>query len=92
MDAIERAINLAITNGINIGCVQTMRSLGVTSGEMSERQAVRTYGSWFVEAVNRGDIAPCRVGNGKTGTKWYNVTDILSYKARKEIRATLINL
>lgn len=86
---IERVVNLAIRNGIEIGCVQTMRSLGVSSGELSERQAIKTYGKWLVEAINRNDILPCRVGNGKSGTKWYNVTDILTYKAKKEIRASI---
>lgn len=89
MESIENVISLAIRNGIEIGCVQTMRSLGVTSGEMSERQAVKTYGKWLIEAIRNNDITPCRVGNGRTGTRWYNVTDILTYKARKEIHAAI---
>ena len=89
MEGIERVIDLAIRNGIEIGCVQTMRALGVTSGELSERQALKTYGKWFKEAVERGWLKPCRVGDGRTGTRWYNVTDILSYKARKEIKARI---
>lgn len=89
MDAIERIIDLSLRNGIDIGCVQTMSLLGVTSGELSESKAVKTYGKWFIEAIQRDELKPCRVGNGKTGTRWYKVTDILSYKARKEIRAAL---
>lgn len=86
---LDRVISLAIRNGIELGCAQTMRDLGVTSGEMSERQAFKTYGNWFKEAVQRREITPCRVGNGRTGTRWYNVTDILSYKTRKEIQAAM---
>lgn len=89
MENIEKVISLAIRNGIEIGCVQTMKSLGVSSGEMSERKAVRTYGKWFVEAIRKNEITPCRVGNGRTGTRVYNVTDILSYKAMKEIHASI---
>lgn len=90
MDNLERIIDTAIRNGINIGCVRTMESLGVTSAELSERQAVKTYGAWLTEAIRKGSIHPCRVGNGKTGTRWYRVSDILTYKTQKEIKALII--
>ena len=86
---IERIITTAIQHGITIGCAQTMKVLGVTSGELTENKASDLYGKWFREAIKRGDIKPCRVGDGNHGTHWYNIEDILTYKARKEIKAQL---
>jgi len=74
-----------------LGATETMRALGVTAGELSERQAIRVYGGWFKEAVERKEILPCRRGSGKTGTKRYDVRDILQYKLARQIRrVTLI--
>ena len=42
--------------------------------------AGRMIQSWI--AVAQGHIKPCRIGTGKTGTRYYTVTDILTYKAQ----------
>ena len=60
------------------GALQVLRMLGVTSGEMSYREARDTYGKWFVTAVAQGRIKPCRVGNGTTGGKFYAISEILA--------------
>lgn len=86
---IERVIELAIRKGVEIGCAQTMKNLGVTSGELSERQAVKVYGTWFKWAVANNKVHPSRVGNGKNGTRWYSVTDLLSLKAAMELKAEI---
>lgn len=61
---------------------ETLRELGVISGEISERQARKTYGKPFIEAVASGKIRPVRVGVGKTATRHYRITDILDWQNR----------
>lgn len=68
---------------------ETLRELGVISGEISERQARKTYGKPFVEAVAAGKIRPVRVGVGKTATRHYRITDILDWQNRCYEPATL---
>lgn len=77
MNATERLIRTCI----ELGSARTMELLGVTSGEISQRQARATYGKWFADACAAHRIFPCRVEAGRAGTRWYKVTDILSVKA-----------
>lgn len=56
----------------------TLRRLGLADGEISERQARKTYGKPFVDAVATGKIKPVRSGNGRTATKHYRIMDILN--------------
>ena len=62
---------------------------GIIAGEISERKARKTYGSWFTEAVAAGRISPVRVGIGKTATRWFSIPAILAYKAQAITRAEL---
>ena len=71
------------------GAAQALTLCGVTAGEVSERKARKTYGSWFTEAVSAGRIRPVRVGAGKTATRWYSIAEILTYKAQAITRAEL---
>lgn len=80
-----------ITTCMELGATKAMVNLGVTSGEISLRQAEKTYGSWFKMAASSNRIHPVRVGNGATGTKWYKVTDILALRAQDELKAELMN-
>lgn len=61
---------------------ETLRQLGLTDGEISDRQARKVYGKPFKEAVEAGTIRPVRVGVGKTATRYYRVVDILDWKAK----------
>lgn len=79
-----------IQSWIAVGAAEGLRMAGVTAGEISERQARKTYGKWFVEAVAAGKIRPIRIGEGRTSTKHYSVTDILTYKAVCNTPAELI--
>lgn len=65
---------------MQIVIVETLRMLGVTSGEVSERKARMTYGKPFTDAVAAGRIKPVRVGYGKTATKHYRIADILDWQ------------
>ena len=70
--------------------VETLRQLGLTRGEISERQARKTYGKPFTDAVAAGRIKPVRVGFGKTATKHYRIADILDWQAACYTPAQLI--
>lgn len=69
-----------IENASELGATRAMVNLGVTSGEMSYRKGRNTYGKWFTDAVAAGRIFPCRVEEGKRGTQWFSVAEILALK------------
>lgn len=74
-----RTIESFVTTCMSLASANTMVVLGVTSGEISEAQALRVYGKWFREHLRKGDIAPAWVGDRK---RYYKVTDILALKAK----------
>ena len=53
------------------------------------RQAKKTYGKWFLDCIARERIFPCRVENGRAGTKFYRVADILALKVEDHARMEL---
>ena len=83
MTNLERLISTCV----ELGSARTMESLGVTSGEISQRRARDIYGKYFTDAVSQGRLRPCRVEDGRAGTKWYRVVDILALKAYDAARA-----
>ena len=87
-----KSLESLITTCIELGATQAMVNLGVTSGEISQRQAEKVYGSWFKMASSSKRIYPVRTGNGVSATKWYKVTDILALRAQDELKADLLNL
>lgn len=82
---LERLIETCV----ELGAARTMETLGVTSGEVSQRRARDVYGKWFTDADRAGRIRPCRIEDGRAGTRWYRVVDILSLKAADAARAEL---
>jgi hypothetical protein len=88
MDALERLISTAT----ELGAAQAMVNLGLTAGEISQRKAGRIYGTWFTDAAAAGRIFPCRVEDGRAGTRWYSITEILKLKTYDAARAELKNL
>ena len=87
---MNKNLQLLMTTCISIGTAETLSLMGVHSGEISMRKARDVYGKWFTDAVNDGRIFPSRVENGRAGTKWFKVTDILALKADDLARAELI--
>lgn len=85
MTNIERLIETCI----ELGSAKTMETLGVTSGEISQRRARDVYGKYFTDADKAGRIRPCRIEDGRAGTRWYRVVDILKMKAADAARAEL---
>lgn len=79
-----------VTTCVELGTAKTLEALGITSGELSQKRAIAVYGRWFKEAERQGRIRPCRIGNGKNGTRYYRVVDILSTKANDALKAELI--
>ena len=78
-----------IQNCISLGTASTLEQLGIHSGEVSMRQARKTYGKWFNDAVMRDRIHPCRIEEGRAGTRWYRVVDILALKVEDGVQAEL---
>jgi hypothetical protein len=66
-----------------------MEQMGIHSGEISMRQAKKTYGKWFLDAISRDRLHPCRVESGRAGTRWYRVVDILALKVEEGAKAEL---
>lgn len=46
------------------------------AGELSYRQAVKIYGSWFVDAVAKGHLSGLRRGAGKTSKIVFQAAEI----------------
>lgn len=85
MTNLERIISTCS----ELGATNVLVTLGLTSGEVSQRKARDTYGKWFADAVRHGRLAPCRVESGRAGTHWYCIKDILALKAKDALRAEL---
>lgn len=77
---MNRNLQNLIQTACELGSTAAMVNLGVTSGEMSYRKGRDTYGKWFTDAVAAGRLFPCRVEEGKCGTRFYSVKDILALK------------
>lgn len=72
------ALERLISTATELGAAQAMINLGLTAGEISQRKA--------------GRIFPCRVEEGRAGTRWYSITEILKVKTYDAARAELKNL
>lgn len=82
-------LEILIQTCVELGSARTMETLGITSGEISQRKARDVYGKYFMDADKAGRIRPCRVEDGRAGTRWYRVTDILALKAADAAKAEL---
>lgn len=71
-------ISKIISASIEAGATAAYIKAGLMSPEISQRMAAKTYGVWFTDAVKDKRISPCRIGEGKSGKKWYSVNDILT--------------
>lgn len=63
--------------------------LGLSAGEVSLRQASKTYGKWFVDAYRQGRIPPCSIEAGHAGTIRFRISDILRLKIEDYMKAEL---
>lgn len=83
-------LEILITTCVELGSAKTMEALGITSGEISQRQARNIYGKWFIDADRDGRIRPCSIETGRAGTRKYRVVDILALKAQDAVKAEII--
>ncbi len=67
--------------------VSVLTTLGMSSGEISYNRGKAVYGKWFTDAVAAGKLKPVRIGEGKTGTRWFSIMEILSTRAEDEAAA-----
>lgn len=86
MNNLERLIETCT----ELGATAALKALGLTAGEKSQRQCRDTYGKWFADAVRDGRLRPCRIEEGRAGTKYYDITEILRLKAADAARAEII--
>lgn len=82
-------LEILISTCIELGTARTLETLGLSSGEISQRKARDTYHKWFMDADKAGRIRPCRIEPGRAGTRYYRVVDILALKAKDAARAEL---
>ena len=75
---------------IQLTVVEMAVLLGIGDTELSYTQASARFGSFFRDMVSRGKLRPCRIGNGRNGTHWYSVREIVALRAEEESKATLI--
>ena len=72
-----------------IATLATCDLLGVNT-ELSYTRAAAEYGQFFKDMVRAGRLTPCRVGNGKNGTRWYAAKDIVALRLEEEAKAKLL--
>lgn len=75
---------------IKITALETAKYFGAGTLELSYTKACTRYGTIFKELAKRGKITPRRVGNGKNGTHYYAISDIISAIAAERATAKLI--
>lgn len=80
-----------IASAAQQGAAEALAALGLTSGELSQRQAVKTYGKWLADAMKDGTIRPSRIEAGHAGTRWYKVADILALQTAYATQAYILN-
>lgn len=84
-------MNRLVQDAVELGATLALERMGMSSGEMSQRQARKTYGKYFSDLVATGRIRPARQEEGRAGTIYYRIADILECKVEDRIKANLIN-
>lgn len=79
-----------IQDAARMGAAQLAEELGLSTGEISQRKARKVYGKYFDGLVISGRIWPARQEEGRAGTKYYRVADILSCRIEDRVPAELI--
>lgn len=88
---MNKDLQRIIASAAQQGAAAALAALGLTSGEVSQRQAVKTYGKWLSEAIREGRIHPARIEDGHAGTRWYKVADILALQTAYSVNAYILN-
>ena len=72
------------------GAAAALEKAGITSGEITQKEATRIYGSFFTQAVASGRLRPVRHGSARNSAKYFRVTDILNLRTADEAAALII--
>lgn len=88
---MNKDLHRLIASASEMGAARALHALGLTAGEMSQRQAVKTYGKWLADAIATGRIAPSRQETGHAGTKFFRVVDILALQTEYSAEAYILN-
>lgn len=71
-----------------VAALAVLENLGMTSGEISRNQAVKTYGKAFLQLEAAGLVRPCRLDRGpRYINRYYRVADILAARAAAQAEA-----
>lgn len=81
-----------IRTSAEMGATLALERAGLTSGEISKKEATRIYGTYFTRAVAAGRLTPVRTGSAINSTKYYRIADILALRAADEAIATLVDI
>jgi len=79
-----------IQDAVELGATLALERLGLTAGEVSQRQARKVYGAYFDTLCKQGRIAPSHTEPGHAGTKYYRIADILLCKVEDRTPAQLL--
>lgn len=88
---MNKDLQRIVASAAQQGAAAALAALGLTSGEVSQRQAVKTYGKWLADAIKEGRINPVRIEDGHAGTRWYKVADILALQTAYSVNAYILN-
>ena len=88
---MNKDLQRIVASAAQQGAAAALAALGLTSGEVSQRQAVKTYGKWLSEAIREGRIHPARIEDGHAGTRWYKVADLLALQTAYSVNAYILN-
>ena len=80
-----------IHTAAKLGAAEALQEAGVTSGEISQKEACRIYGRYFTEAVKAGRLHPVAQGPARNSKKSFKVADILALKASDQAATILTN-
>ena len=80
-------IQRIISASMEAGATAALIKAGLTNPLISQRQAEKTYGKWFSEAVKAGRQHPCKVGER---VKWYSVNEINALIVADTARAEIV--
>lgn len=89
---MEDRILQLVKQASEAGAYKALQDYGHTSGEISQNEARKIYGTYFTQAAAAGRLRPVRTGNAVNSTKYFRVQDILNLRTADEAKALLIEI
>ena len=79
-----------IAASMEAGAETAMIRAGLRNPLVSQRNAEKTYGVIFCELQKAGKIHPVKIGEGRKGTRWYSVEEILAQIVAETAKADIV--